>query len=635
VEANAGTRKSPWSYLPAVVFAVGIFLAAVRGGSYAIVPRSELFVMLWSVLGVGLAAGLLPRAAPPRAALAAAAALAGLAVWCAVGLVWTESAQRTVLEATRVAGFLGLLIVVLCVFGADTWRWAAGAVTASLGLVCALALASRLAPDLIASELDQRAFGRTRLAYPMNYWNGLGTWAAMTVACSLAWSAHAERWLARGAFLGITCMATTVAYLTYSRSAAAGVVFGAICVVVMSRHRWTVVVNAGLASAATAAVILSVRANAPIAEGTSGHGASQVALALALSLVLLVVSQRVCAARLDAVRLPARATRVVAASAVCLAVAAGLTLGPTVVAAARDSFRTAGEPLSTDPAARLTTLGGPRSSIWEIAVDAIALEPVTGVGAGTFEFISNRSPERVEYVRDAHSLYLESLVELGPLGVVLVVIALGGLLIAGVRGRMRQHDAMAAGAATGCVSALAVFVVTAAVDWMWELTAIPFAALTLGGLAAAASSGPAPRVRLGYRVVGAGLAIVVVALTLPPMLATMRLSESARAVVASQPEQALEAANGAVQAEPWGARGYLQRALVLERYGALREAALDARRAGDREPTNWQVWLVLSRIEAERGQVRASLAAVRRARRLNPRSTVFAESPAGPGNAAP
>ena len=141
--------------------------------------------------------------------------------------------------------------------------------------------------------------------------------------------------------------------------------------------------------------------------------------------------------------------------------------------------------------------------------------------------------------------------------------------------------------------------------------------------------------RLGYRVVGAGLAIVVVALTLPPMLATMRLSESARAVVASQPEQALEAANGAVQAEPWGARGYLQRALVLERYGALREAALDARRAGDREPTNWQVWLVLSRIEAERGQVRASLAAVRRARRLNPRSTVFAESPAGPGNAAP
>ena len=71
------------------------------------------------------------------------------------------------------------------------------------------------------------------------------------------------------------------------------------------------------------------------------------------------------------------------------------------------------------------------------------------------------------------------------------------------------------------------------------------------------------------------------------------------------------------------ATGYLQRALVLERGGRLREAARDARSAAEREPTNWQPWLILARIEAERGRVPVALRAARRARAANPRSPLF------------
>ena len=86
---------------------------------------------------------------------------------------------------------------------------------------------------------------------------------------------------------------------------------------------------------------------------------------------------------------------------------------------------------------------------------------------------------------------------------------------------------------------------------------------------------------------------------------------------------AVSDATTAIDAQPWAASGYLQRALVLEHAGLLGRAALDARRATQKEPTNWQTWLILGRIEAERGRESAALEAARRARALNPRSPLF------------
>ena len=82
-------------------------------------------------------------------------------------------------------------------------------------------------------------------------------------------------------------------------------------------------------------------------------------------------------------------------------------------------------------------------------------------------------------------------------------------------------------------------------------------------------------------------------------------------------------ATDAVQVAPWQASGYVQRAQLLERLGLGTRAAADARRATRREPTNWEHWLVLARIEAERGDVRGAVAAVRRSAALNPHAPLF------------
>jgi cytochrome c-type biogenesis protein CcmH/NrfG len=62
---------------------------------------------------------------------------------------------------------------------------------------------------------------------------------------------------------------------------------------------------------------------------------------------------------------------------------------------------------------------------------------------------------------------------------------------------------------------------------------------------------------------------------------------------------------------------------VLELAGELDAAAAEAQEATRQESTNWQTWLVLSRLEARRGNAEEALSAYREARSLNPQSPLF------------
>ncbi|HEX6152030.1 MAG TPA: hypothetical protein VFZ19_00775, partial [Solirubrobacterales bacterium] len=88
-------------------------------------------------------------------------------------------------------------------------------------------------------------------------------------------------------------------------------------------------------------------------------------------------------------------------------------------------------------------------------------------------------------------------------------------------------------------------------------------------------------------------------------------------------EAALEDARDAQNVEPAAATPRLQQALVLELLGDLPAAEAAAREATERESTNWRLWLVLSRIAAERGRIDASVDAYKEARALNPLSEIF------------
>jgi Flp pilus assembly protein TadD len=148
-------------------------------------------------------------------------------------------------------------------------------------------------------------------------------------------------------------------------------------------------------------------------------------------------------------------------------------------------------------------------------------------------------------------------------------------------------------------------------------------ALAAGALATAARAGPARPRGLTRRARSGTIAALALAVQLPVLAAAIQVRTSEQAARAGDMGKAVSSATAAMQIAPWEASGYLQRALLLERLGREADAAADARRATDREPTNWKHWLILARIEAERGHIDAALAAVRRAAALNPRAPLF------------
>ena len=254
---------------------------ALEGGAYAAIVRGEAFVMLWWTLVLALAFTLLPRARATRAMTIALVAWLVLAGWIALSLLWTESRERTFIELARVLGFAGVVLAVGVSFRGDEWRLAVAALTAAAVGVCALAMTSRLAPGLFDNPLSSAGLLR-RLAFPLNYWNALGCWSAMTVALSLAWSAHARSWPVRGAALAGVCLAATVVYLTYARSGTAGVLIGVVAVVGLSRRRWLAAAHALVALAGTGIIVLAIRAAPEISRGTGGDGGGTVAMVAGL-----------------------------------------------------------------------------------------------------------------------------------------------------------------------------------------------------------------------------------------------------------------------------------------------------------------------------------------------------------------
>jgi tetratricopeptide (TPR) repeat protein len=604
----------------AVLIASGLLVAALRGGSYAVIPRTQDAIAIWWVIGLSVAFGLLPRHRWSVEVRLAVAGLLGLAAWTALGLLWSDSAERTLEEALRVLSYAGLVMLVAWAFGARDRTRVVVVLTVVAGVVCLLALLSRVAPELLGTQRTSGSYDTTRLAYPFNYWNAVGCWGAMTLALALPLSAHAPpRWV-RAVALCIASLAPVVVYLTYSRTAALGIVLVVVLVVALSPQRWFVAANALIAGVGATAAVLAIRGAPEIARGNGTAGRASVLLVLGL-VWLLTVALAVLGPheRLRRVRTPLRAARIALAASLAAILVVAILAGPR----AWDSFQRGSEPAGSDPAERLASLSGTRRLLWSAALDSFAERPLAGIGAGTFEFAWNRDPHRSGHVLDAHSLYLESLAELGIPGALMVIAALAALLTGGLRSVRRQTDDTARAVAAGCAVAFVVFCVTAGVDWMWESTAVACLALVAGTLAAASPGLPLPRPRWPLRVRVAIPAAVAIVVQLPVLVAATEISTSQRAAGHGRLVDALSSATAAAEAEPWSATAQLQRALVLEQLGQLQWAAAAAAKATRLEPVNWQPWLVRGRIEAERGNVVQALAHVRRARALNPRAPIF------------
>jgi len=116
--------------------------------------------------------------------------------------------------------------------------------------------------------------------------------------------------------------------------------------------------------------------------------------------------------------------------------------------------------------------GGNRPWYWHVAWQEASEFPIAGRGAGTFELAWLEEQPIPESILDAHSLYLETLAELGLVGLGLLALALAPPLVAAFR-------SASAAAAGGYVA----FLFHAGIDWDWEMPAVTVAGLLCGAAA--------------------------------------------------------------------------------------------------------------------------------------------------------
>ena len=176
-----------------------------------------------------------------------------------------------------------------------------------------------------------------------------------------------------------------------------------------------------------------------------------------------------------------------------------------------------------------------------------------GGGAGSYAryYVAHRT--NTQQVQDAHSLYLETLAELGPPGLVLLLAALALPLVAAVR--MRRHPFVPV-----AVAAYAVYLVHALADWDWELAGVTLAAV-LCGLACllAAREEREPRALSVRARAGLGAAVTVLGVAaLLGLIGNLALGASDSAASNGNWKSAESHARTAIRWQPWSAAGWQQ-----------------------------------------------------------------------------
>jgi hypothetical protein len=218
----------------------------------------------------------------------------------------------------------------------------------------------------------------------------------------------------------------------------------------------------------------------------------------------------------------------------------------------------------------------------------VAREPLLGEGAGSYARWWTQERPSESGARNAHNLYLETLAELGPVGLILVSGLLAVPFGALRRARSVAHVPVAA-------AALAVFAAHAALDWDWQIPLLTLPAVWLGValVLSARAVRPLGVGPIGRAAAGVGLAALV-AVALVVHVGNGAATAGERAMIAGNAEDTLSHALRAERWMPWSSVPWELRGEAETVRGRLGSARASLRRAIELDPESWRAWYDLA-----------------------------------------
>ena len=486
--------------LPLVLVLAVVVALSFRSGGY-IFPHTATVVFLvvpLAAVWVWLAPRRLTLGFP---ALVALAAFAVFTAWTGVSIAWSVGPDLSWLAFDVTALYLLVAVVVTATpAGPAQLRLAGYGFVFAMVPVAVYAFLGKVLPEVVT-----HAHLYARLSAPLGYWNVLAIMLVMAIVPALEGASRRSLPFAlRGACAGALALSAFTLFFAFSRGGTLALALALAVYFVLTNERLQGALSLVLTAVPVAAVLYHGRHLDTLFNATTndalrtaqGHLFGRWAVA---AICLAIVAQIAVALIGRHVSLDERARRVVGAvtlaAALTVVAVGGLAFASRYGGVTGVAHKVAHQFTSSDDSAnphtsgagRLLALGSNgRIPMAREGLKGFRQHPLAGSGAGTFRFTNYLyRPNASFVVKHAHNQWINVLSELGLIGLVLFVLAVGGLVLAALRPVGRAARDLDRGLLAALQAAIVAFVFHMTIDWDWDMAAATVAFLLLTGVCAA------------------------------------------------------------------------------------------------------------------------------------------------------
>ncbi|HYZ04370.1 MAG TPA: O-antigen ligase family protein [Rubrobacter sp.] len=406
--------------------------------------------------------------------------LAALVAVKGLSMVWTISETETIKETLRSSMYLAAFLMALAAL--TSGRQVGSLIDASVFMVAAVAgygLLQKISPI----EYPVRSLDGVRMDSTLQYSNTTAVILGMGVVLALARMGTLRSFALRGLYAAITLSFFIALYLTVSRGGIGSLGIGLIVLFVFGSGRLQMLADLLLLSLPGAwlwwqmqslpgLLGTGVSRQQKIADGTLFRNDLIVALIVAF---VLQAAYALLMNRYELSPVLRRRLGILVVAGGVLAVVSGAFVVVGGYGGPGQAYSTLlGDAKETGNAGqRLASLDiSSRGDYWRVAWEAWKERPLTGTGAGTFQYTWLENRPGFKGVKQVHNVYLEQGTETGLfaflalLGFVVVLVGYTGRAAwrSGPQGERRLLLA-------GLGSALIVYLVSSAFEWHWYLPA--------------------------------------------------------------------------------------------------------------------------------------------------------------------